>query len=113
MDKVNTSFLYPSPKHELQASEFYEARSDLSIHIADARVIRLLIVLHELDEAVAGLEELQRANLSDLVSNAVLACGFVDPTEALHAIAAVLQIIQGLEPIQERFESPTKGDRTG
>jgi len=101
MDKVNTSFLYPSPKHELQASEFYEARSDLSIHIADARVIRLLIVLHELDEAVAGLEELQRANLSDLVSNAVLACGFVDPIEERYAIAAVLEAIERNDSMPE------------
>jgi hypothetical protein len=97
MDKVNKSFLYPSPKHIFLASEVHEARSDLSIRIADARVVHLLLVLHELDEAVYELKGLQQANLTNLVSDAVLACGFVDPAEARHAIAAVLGLIQGQE----------------
>ena len=97
MDKMNKSFFHPSPKHIFLASEVYEARSDLSIQIADARVVRLLIVLHELDEAVAGLEGLQQANLTNLVSDAILGCGFVDPPEARHAIATVLGLIQGHE----------------
>jgi hypothetical protein len=97
MDKVNKSFLYPSSKHIFLASEVYGARSDLSLQIADARVVRLLLVLHELDEAVAGLEDLQQANLTNLISDAVLACGFVDPPEARHAIATVLELIQGHE----------------
>jgi hypothetical protein len=95
MDKVNKSFLYPSPKHIFPASEVYEARSDLSIQIADARVVRLLLVLHELDEAVYELKGWQQANLTDLVSDAVLACGFVDPAEARQAIGTVLGLIQG------------------
>jgi hypothetical protein len=97
MDKVNKSFLYPSPKHIFLASEVYEAHSDLSIRIADARVVRLLLVLHELDEAVDELKGLQQANLTQLVSDAVLACGFVDPPEVRHAIATVLGLIQGHE----------------
>ena len=97
MDKVNKSFLYPSPKHIFLASEVYEARSDLSIQIADARVVRLLLLLHELDEAVDELKDFQQANLTNLVSDAVLACGFVNPPEARHAIATVLGLIQGPE----------------
>ena len=61
----------------------------------------MLGVLHELGEFVAGLEELPNAELSDLVSGAILACGFVDPKEARYAIAAVLETMEGGNPISE------------
>ena len=102
MDKVNKSFLYPSSKHIFLASEVYGARSDLSLQIADARVVRLLLVLHELDEAVAGLEDLQQANLTNLISDAVLACGLGQRP----AQAAALQIVElALRELIERAHS--------
>jgi hypothetical protein len=64
------------------------------IHIADKRVAQLLLILHELDESVAGLEDLPKAELSELVSSAILACGFVDPIDARYAISAVLETIE-------------------
>jgi hypothetical protein len=67
--------------------------SESTIGITDKRVAQLLLVLHELDESVAGLKEMPKSNLSELVSTAILACGFVDPMEARHAIATVLETI--------------------
>jgi hypothetical protein len=76
------------------------SRTDLAdlnnqtLYIADKRVAQLLLVLHELDESVAGLEDLPRAELSELVANAILGCGFADPVEARYAISAVLKMIE-------------------
>ena len=65
-----------------------------TVYIADKRVAQLLLVLHELDESVAGLEDLPRAELSELVANAILGCGFADPVEARYAISTVLRMIE-------------------
>jgi hypothetical protein len=62
--------------------------------IADSRVARLLIVLNELDECVAGLQDVPKPELVELVSSAIQACGFTDPNEARYAITAVLQAIE-------------------
>jgi hypothetical protein len=69
--------------------------------IADTRVAQLLGVLHELGEFVAGVEDLPNAELSDLVSGAILACGFVSQDEARYAITAVLETMEGGAPISE------------
>jgi hypothetical protein len=68
--------------------------NDRSVYIADKRVAQLLLVLHELDESVAGLEDLPKAELSELVSSAILGCGFANPIEARYAISAVLRMIE-------------------
>jgi len=87
----------PDP-YTLPAYEYRTNRSDSKIHIADNKVARLLLVLHEIDEAVAGLEDLPQSELTELVSGAIVACGFVDTTEAQHAIAAVLEAIESRDP---------------
>jgi hypothetical protein len=69
--------------------------------IRDPRVAQLLGVLHELSEFVAGVEELPNAELSDLISGAILACGFVNQNEARYAIAAVLETMEGGDRISE------------
>jgi hypothetical protein len=91
MDKINR--LSPDPSTENMWLN-PEAETNSKVHIADKRVGRLLLVLHELDRSVAGLEELPKTELSELVSGAILACGFVDPIEARYAIAAVLEVIE-------------------
>ncbi len=50
---------------------------------------------------MAGLEALPKAELSALVSSAILACGFVDPIEARYAIATVLETIEVQDSIPE------------
>ena len=101
MDKINKLFLDPPTERMWPTPELNQACSDAKVHIADERVARLLLVLHELDESVAGLEELPKTELSELVSSAILACGFVDPLEARNAIAAVLEMIEMHNPMPE------------
>jgi hypothetical protein len=67
---------------------------DPGICITDKRVARLLLVLQELDQSVAGLEHVPRHDLVSLISSAIQACGFADPEDARYAIAAVLQAIE-------------------
>jgi hypothetical protein len=91
MDKTNDLFLNTAENPE---TGFRNTSSDSKVYIADRRMARLLLVLHELDKSVAGLEELPQPELTELVSSAIMACGFVDGTEARYAIAAVLETIE-------------------
>jgi hypothetical protein len=100
MDKRN-QLLDPSSNHIPRANTCNTTRSAPWVHIEDKRVARLLLVLHELDQSVAGLEQLPQTELSELVSSAILACGFTDGTEARYAIAAVLEAIERHAPVQE------------
>jgi hypothetical protein len=84
-----------------QPSERIMTRFDPKVHLNDKRVARLLLVLHEIDQSVAGLEELPQTELSELVSSAIMACGFADGTEARYAISAVLDAIERRVPMSE------------
>ncbi len=94
MDKISKSFPEPSAEYPWLELGFDRSRSDSNFHITDKRMARLLLVLHELDKSVAGLEALPESKLSELVSSAILSCGFVDRVEAQKAIAAVLETIE-------------------
>ncbi len=100
MDKRERS-LDPLTTHLLRTRECHKTRPDSKVQIADPRMARLLLVLHEIDEAVAGLEELPQPELIQLVSSAILACGFVDGTDARKAIVAVLESIEGRDAAPE------------
>jgi len=93
MDKVDPQFLIASQHHWL-THEVRTTHPDSNVCIADKRVARLLLVLSELDECVAGLEGLPKADLSDLISSAIRACGFENEVEAKYAIATVLRAIE-------------------
>ncbi len=101
MDNTNKLFLYPSAERGWANPEFNKPCSDLKARIEDKRVARLLLVLHELDESVAGLQALPKTELSELISSAILACGFVDPIEARYAIATVLETIEMQDSMPE------------
>jgi len=94
MDKANRHlFNAPRASRELSAG-FNTNCADSRVGVADARVAWLLLVLSELEECVAGMEELPAAELSALVSNAILSCGFESAVEARYAIRAVLRAIE-------------------
>lgn len=93
--------LNPFIEHILPATGCKTIPSGSKVHIEDKRVAQLLLVLHEIDRAVAGLEGLPQTDLTELVSSAILACGFVDGTEARYAIAAVLEAIERRGPTPE------------
>jgi hypothetical protein len=82
---------------------------DSKLHVGDKRMASLLLVLHEIDQAVAGLEEIPQSSLIELVSGAILACGFADGTEARHAITTVLEAIDRHDPTPENSPSWTNG----
>jgi hypothetical protein len=100
MDKF-APLLHPSARHTMPTLRVGSICSDAQVHIEDKRVARLLLVLHELDRSVAGLEELPQPELSELVASAILACGFTDGTDARYAIAAVLCAIERRDPSSE------------
>jgi hypothetical protein len=86
--------MWPTP-------EVNKSFADLKVRITDERVARLLLLLYELDESVAGLEELPKTELSELISSAILSCGFVDPIEDRYALAAVLEAIEVHDSLPE------------
>ena len=100
MDKINKLFPDCFTEPKLSNPEFHR---NPKLQISDKRVAQLLLVLHELDESVAGFAELPKTDLSDLVSSAIVACGFVDPGEARYAIAAVLDSIETRNAASETF----------
>ena len=100
MDKINNPVVYHFTESGL-SPEFNKSCSPRKVHIADKRIVRLLLVLHELDESVAELGGLPDTALSELVSSAILACGFLDPIEAWHAIAVILETIEMHYPVTE------------
>jgi len=68
--------------------------TDASAGVTDSRVARLLLILSEINESVAGLDSLPEAELTELVSGAIQACGFTDPVEVRSVVATVLQAIE-------------------
>ena len=94
MDEINKPFLDLSAERIWPTPEVSQVFADLKVRVTDERVARLLLLLYELDESMAGLEELPKSELSELISSAILACGFVDPIEERYAIAAVLEAIE-------------------
>jgi len=95
MDKANNRFFMGNTDDNLRTTVNNPLSTESDVCVADQRVARLLLILEDLDRSVAGLEEVPQKELSDLISNAILACGFVNPVEAKYAIAAVLQVIEG------------------
>ncbi len=92
MDKSNESYL--ESLHTITDSALQKSLFDSHLLTPDKRVTQLLLLLHELDEAVAGVDGLSMAELSQLVASAIAGCGFVDPIEAWHAIGAVLHVLE-------------------
>jgi len=67
---------------------------DQSFCVPDMRVARLLLVLSELEARMAGLQDLPNSDLTELVSSAIVSCGFTDPDEIRRAIVEVLEVIE-------------------
>jgi hypothetical protein len=91
-------FADPLLRHFLRPPVSNNSTSDWKVFIADKRVARLLLILHDIDEAVAGIEDIPQNELVELVSAAIRACGFVNDCEARYAIASVLEAIDGCGP---------------
>ena len=94
MNKCNKSaaisFL---PMTRLHA-DFLEDR----IRISDERVAHLLIVLHEVDVEIKAVKMFSEDELSQIVADALFACGFKDFEEARNAVGPILDAIERPEP---------------
>jgi hypothetical protein len=93
MDNLSNPLVNPFPDSGARP-EFNQPSSHRRLQIDDSRIVQLLLVLHAIDESVAEFGALSDSALSELVSSAILACGFVDPIEAWRAIAVILDAIE-------------------
>jgi hypothetical protein len=65
--------------------------------ITHTQVARLLLILSEIDQCIAGFKNLPQEELSAVVLSAIAACGFTDPYEVRLVVATVLQAIEANE----------------
>jgi hypothetical protein len=94
MKEMDERSLKSTNESTLRTKEFDADSLEHEIRITDQRVAQLLLVLHEIDVCIKGLEQFSEPQLSELVGEAVLSCGFTDPTEARFALASVLKAIE-------------------
>lgn len=66
----------------------------------DPRLAYLLVLLRQLDQFTHELEGLSEPELSEIISAAIRVCGFVEPVEAQHVIAAVLEALETRGPLR-------------
>ncbi len=94
MEKMNSQFLNaPDVGVHLDGSHRTK-RVDSHLRTPDIRVARLLLVIRQLELCLAGLEYLPDSDLMELISCAIMACGFTEPAETRCAIAQVLEAIE-------------------
>ena len=80
---------------------FFKSRhSDL--HIKDAKLAYLLVLLRQLDQFTHELDAVPEPELSDIVSAAIRVSGFVEPGEAHQVIASVLEALETRDSIPKR-----------
>ena len=72
------------------------------LHIKDARLAYLLVLLRQIDQFTHELEALPEPELSDIVSAAIRVSGFVEPKEAHQVNAAVLDALETQDLIPKR-----------
>jgi len=70
----------------------------------DERLPLLIVLLQQLDTSIHGLEALPDYELSEIIFATVRVCGFVEPMDALQAIAMVLQALQIRHPDPETVQ---------
>jgi len=101
MEKVNQVFLHLSPRYIRPNNVLGETHSDSATYLEDKRVAQLFLLLRQLQRSAGGLSGLPKPELTDIVSSAVLLCGFVNPRESQQVIDAVLDALEMKEPMSE------------
>ena len=79
------------------------------INTRDPRLAYLLVLLRQLDQLTHELEALPEPELSEIVAAAIRVCGFVEPVEAQHVIAAVLEALETRGPLRNRSPYAVNG----
>ncbi len=102
MRKPNTMFR-PSFVNDIYPDYAYgKTFSNSDPHLDDRRLPHLLVLLHQLDQSMRGLDGLPELELSEIVACAIQLCGFVDPVECREVIATVLTALEMRDPIPDR-----------
>ncbi len=94
MDTMDELFLSSLEQSTLPTPEFNADSPEGEIRITDRRVAQLLIVLHEIDASIKGLQNVSEPQLSEIVGEAILACGFTDLAEARRVLTPILEAME-------------------
>ncbi|MCU1300994.1 MAG: hypothetical protein JWQ87_1278 [Candidatus Sulfotelmatobacter sp.] len=106
MNKADMAFLTFPVEQICSDRPLCNPWSTFNWQIQDERLPHLLVVLQQLDESMHGLEGLPEPEASEIVSAALRVCGFVEPIEAFEVIAAILNVLETLDPFSERPTFP-------
>lgn len=85
--------LFGSPEVSSPALDALVDSEGAYIRIGDRRVVRLVIALHEIDVWCKEAGTFSDQQLEELIGEAILACGFTSPAEALSALVPFLEAI--------------------
>lgn len=85
--------LFRSPAVPSPALEALVDSKAAYIRIGDRRGVRLVIALHEINVWCQEAGTFSDQQVEELIGEAILACGFADPAEALSALAPLLEAI--------------------
>jgi hypothetical protein len=94
MEKMNSQFLNATDIGMHLDGSHRTRKADPYLRTPDMRVARLLLVIRQLELCLAGLDYLPDSDLMELISSAIMACGFTEPAETRCAIAQVLEAIE-------------------
>jgi len=94
MEKMSTRFFNATDLGVRLERTLTPTNADPSTYSSDIRLGQLLLVLNELEAGMAALEDLPDRDLTELISSAMLACGFTDPAQIRCAIAEILETIE-------------------
>ena len=97
MDKMNRQFFNATDIGVRLERTLTATNADCSSYPSDVRLGQLLLVLSKLETSMAVLEDLPDPDLTELISSAMVACGFTDPAQIRCAIAEILETIEGPE----------------
>lgn len=103
MGTIDELFLSTFEDSTLPTPEFNADSLERGIRITDRRVAQLLIVLHEIDESSKGLQNVSEAQLSEIVGQAILACGFTDLAEARCVMTPILEAMEVPHPLGQEY----------
>ena len=78
---------------------FCSSRSNSELCRNDPRVVRLAVLLRDLEKALHEVEPIPDFELCEIVSGAIELFGFTDPVETQNVISAVLDALKGHDTI--------------
>ena len=94
MEKISNRLFDATDLGERLEHALTTTSADPSSCSSDIRLGQLLLVLNELEAGMAALDDLPDCDFTELISSAMMACGFTDPAQVRCAIAEILETIE-------------------